>query len=196
MSTAKQDILDSIRRNTEFKEPFPDLKNFKGITYEDKVEQFRQILVTVGGAVVDWPEGKTLGEMLKENFPEATRYVSDEPIEGIETYNPDSVEAPGDMNGTDVAILYSNIGVCENGACWINQEDHYRAQFFISENLAIILDRKDLVNNMHEAYRKVAEINPKSVFSTFISGPSKTADIEQALVMGAHGARGVKIFLK
>ena len=34
---------------------------------------------------------------------------------------------------------------------------------------------------MHEAYARI-EMDPKYNFGTFISGPSKTADIEQALV--------------
>jgi L-lactate dehydrogenase complex protein LldG len=47
---------------------------------------------------------------------------------------------------------------------------------------------------MHEAYARI-EMDPKYNFGTFISGPSKTADIEQALVMGAQAARGVTVVL-
>ena len=47
---------------------------------------------------------------------------------------------------------------------------------------------------MHEAYRRI-EMDPRYNFGTFISGPSKTADIEQALVMGAQAARGVTVLV-
>ena len=46
---------------------------------------------------------------------------------------------------------------------------------------------------MHEAYRLI-EMNDYG-YGTFISGPSKTADIAQALVMGAQAARGVTVIL-
>ncbi|MNW08326.1 Lactate utilization protein C [compost metagenome] len=46
---------------------------------------------------------------------------------------------------------------------------------------------------MHEAYQKIAD----SVygFGTFIAGPSKTADIEQSLVLGAHGPKNMTVFI-
>ena len=56
-----------------------------------------------------------------------------------------------------------------------------------------MLDRNRLVSNMHQAYEQIK--NEKYEFGTFISGPSKTADIEQALVMGAHGAKDVLVIL-
>ena len=63
---------------------------------------------------------------------------------------------------------------------------------FISECLVIILDRKDIVGNMHQAYEKIT--NPG--YGCFISGPSKTADIAQALVMGAQAARSVLVLIR
>jgi L-lactate dehydrogenase complex protein LldG len=44
---------------------------------------------------------------------------------------------------------------------------------------------------MHAAYEELGKV--KSSFGLFLSGPSKTADIEQSLVIGAHGARSLTV---
>ena len=44
----------------------------------------------------------------------------------------------------------------------------------------------DLVANMHEVYLRIGKIG--TGFGLFLAGPSKTADIEQCLVIGARGA--------
>ena len=55
------------------------------------------------------------------------------------------------------------------------------------------LDKKDIVATMHHAYKKI-DIEREG-FGIFIAGPSKTADIEQSLVIGAHGARTATIYV-
>jgi L-lactate dehydrogenase complex protein LldG len=75
-----------------------------------------------------------------------------------------------------------------------------RVAYFLSQHVALIVPRERIVNNMHEAYgwiaRQAGERGPfdKPRWGTFMSGPSKTADIEQALVIGAHGARSLNVF--
>jgi len=63
--------------------------------------------------------------------------------------------------------------------------------FFLPQHLSIVLPSSQIVHNMHEAYAKAEP--QKHAFSGFISGPSKTADIEQSLVIGAHGARSLTV---
>ena len=104
------------------------------------------------------------------------------------------LEDPRELNGTDVGVIRGDFGILENGMVWINQRTRYKALFFISEALVILLDRNRLVNNMHEAYKQPAFDD--FGYGCFISGPSKTADIEQALVIGAHGARAVTVILE
>ena len=113
---------------------------------------------------------------------------------GIEAdLNPDTIASAADLNGTDVGIIQGEVGVAENGCIWIPQTMKERAVCFISEELVILLSKSNVVNNMHEAYKRIKMTNYG--YGVFISGPSKTADIEQALVMGAQAARGVTVIL-
>ena len=98
------------------------------------------------------------------------------------------------MNNTDLAIVEGCFGVAENGAVWITQQVKHKALYFISTGLVILTNKEDLVNNMHEAYKRVEGTDYKYGF--FVSGPSKTADIEQALVFGAHGPMNVLVILR
>ncbi|MFC2580353.1 MAG: lactate utilization protein C, partial [Bacteroidota bacterium] len=97
-------------------------------------------------------------------------------------------------NGTDLVICRGIFGVCENAAVYFEQEYLQRSIYFISESLLILLPKDQLVDTMHDAYRRIPN-EPPGEFRGFISGPSKTADIEQALVMGAHGSRQTTVLL-
>ena len=110
------------------------------------------------------------------------------------TIRPDTLAEAQELDGTDVAVVEGAFGVAENGAVWIPQNVKHKALYFIAEALVIVLDRHSLVHNMQEAYEFLA--GQTYPFGTFISGPSKTADIEQALVMGAHGACTCLVILK
>ena len=94
--------------------------------------------------------------------------------------NLDSVHS-GYRSPDDVAVVSGTVGVAENGGVWIPQTMKEKAVCFICEHLVILLPRDAIVNNMHEAYKRIAFND----YGTFISGPSKTADIAQVLVMGA-----------
>jgi L-lactate dehydrogenase complex protein LldG len=101
---------------------------------------------------------------------------------------------PHELEALGLAILDGQFGVAENGAIWL--EDHnlgLRALPFITEHLVIILDKTTLVETMHQGYNRIG--HAKSGFGLFIAGPSKTADIEQSLVIGAHGAKSLRVVL-
>ena len=131
-----------------------------------------------------------IASIVRRTYPEARRIASNLPeAASCATFNPDELEDPRDLAGTDVAIVRGAFGVVENGAVWIPRAFRHKAMLFIPEALVILLDRKQIVCNMHEAYAR--EDFDTYDFGSFIAGPSKTADIEQALVIGAHGARDV-----
>jgi L-lactate dehydrogenase complex protein LldG len=101
-------------------------------------------------------------------------------------------EDPHLLNDLNLAIIHGQFGVAENGAIWLEDEDlGLRAFPFITEHLVIVLQENSLVSNMHAAYQKIGD--QQSGFGLFLAGPSKTADIEQSLVIGAHGAKSLRV---
>ncbi len=189
----KEDLFAKLRANTHEQFDMPDM-NILGIQYDDTLKQFIEMTKTVGAHVIEAKEGEDLNDLVRKAYPEAKVFASNLPEITIADKNPDTVDEARNLNGTDVGIVRGEIGVAENGCIWIPQTMKEKAILFISEYLVIFLDKKNVVNNMHEAYARI-EMNPKYNFGTFISGPSKTADIEQALVMGAQAARGVTVVL-
>jgi L-lactate dehydrogenase complex protein LldG len=113
-----------------------------------------------------------------------------EGIEGITTLHPDFYE------GTEVAIIEGLIGVAENGALWVTENElgNVRVLPFIAQHLVMVISEKNIVGTMHEAY-KILGLPTTAGFGVFIAGPSKTADIEQSLVIGAQGARSLLVIL-
>ena len=188
----KEDFLNKLRQNTHAQYDMPAM-DIKGIEYEDTLKQFIEMTKSVGGHVItDASAGSDLNALVCRAYPDARVFASnleEITMEGlkanagngaaaVELRNPDTVAEANDLNGTDVAIVRGTVGVAENGCIWIPQT----------------MKEKNVVNNMHGAYASI-EMDPRYNFGTFISGPSKTADIEQALVIGAQAARGVTVVL-
>ena len=190
----KEDLLAKIRANIHTTYDMPSFDDMKGVQYADPLKQFVEMSKTVGGKVVELEKGQDINEVIKNCYPDAKVIASNLPEATIANRNPDTVAEANDLNGTDVGVVRGVFGVAENGCIWIPQTMKQKAVCFISEYLVILLDRKQIVNNMHEAYQRV-EFNSYG-YGCFISGPSKTADIAQALVMGAQAARGVTVVLE
>jgi L-lactate dehydrogenase complex protein LldG len=189
----KEDILSRYRANIKQQFDMPSLDDIKGITYPDPLVQFISISEGVGGKVVEQEPGKDINDLIRELYPEAKEIASNLPEITIATRNPDTIGSPQALNNTDVGVIRGMFGVAENGCIWIPQQMVEKAVCFISENLVILLKKSEIVNNMHEAYKRI-EFNDYG-YGTFISGPSKTADIAQVLVMGAQAARSATIVL-
>ncbi len=189
----KEDILSKYRKNIRQKFDMPRLDDIDGITYPDPLEQFISMTKSVGGKVVELKPGQDLNVLIKELYPDAKEIASNLPEVTIATRNPDTIGSPQALNGTDVGVIRGVFGVAENACVWIPQTMEEKAVCFISENLIILLKKTEIVNNMHEAYKRIS-FNDYG-YGTFISGPSKTADIAQVLVMGAQAARSATVVL-
>ena len=130
-----------------------------------------------------------------ESYVQARKIVSLIPGVGKFTFDLSGVNDLHQLEGLDIAIIPGELAVAENGAVWIpgGSLGPHRAIFVVTQHLVLVVSGSPIVNNMHEAYQRIRLERPS--FGIFISGPSKTADIEPALIIGAHGARSCTLFL-
>ena len=199
MTSAKQTILSAIRQHQLAEAPLPSLDQ-EWITFADPRQQFSAVLESVGGRAVFVPNLAAINAELSAipAWKEARKIVA--AVEGIESTSTQQqvdlqqIDDPHVTEDIDFAILPGEFAVAENGAVWITDSTvNQRAIYFITQHLALVVRADQVVHNMHEAYRRLSFDVAR--FGAFISGPSKTADIEQSLVIGAHGPRSMTVFL-
>jgi L-lactate dehydrogenase complex protein LldG len=201
--TSRDAILDSLRRNRPAPAELPVLDE-RWTPYADPRAKFMGMVEAVGGKAIISKDVAELNEQLRK-LPQiggAKKIAS--LITGIGDSNVDvaAAESPHALAEVDVAILPGEFGVVENGAIWVT--DHnlpQRVLYFLCQHLVLVVRAGAIVDNMHAAYARIESAengrppfdNP--LFGVFISGPSKTADIEQQLVVGAHGPRSLTVCL-
>jgi len=200
MTTSKNDILNKLRSQSVPQTELPDLQSIElssqWIRYDDPAEQFADTLSGVGGLCFHVKNVEEVNQRLTEiaAYQEASQICSQ--IEGCGQANVSIPEItdPHDFEDIDFAILPGKFAVAENGAVWIaNDGGPARTLYFLSQHVALVVPASEVVHHMHQAYQKLGFA--ENGFGTFMSGPSKTADIEQSLVIGAHGARSLTVFL-
>ena len=166
---------------------------------EQLASKFISVLEAIGGSAYIVSSFDRIAHILQEEHTDARRIVSGCPELASLAETATHYDDPHTLENIDLAILRAHFGVAENGSCWITEDRMIeRALPFIAQHLALIIYKKDIVANMHEAYERIANAEKDGAaygFATFIAGPSKTADIEQSLVLGAHGPRSMTVFL-
>lgn len=220
--SSRDNILNTVKNNQPPLRELPDLPGAQGAdanlpgepgpggdlpSANDDVADlsgaFTTMVESIGGTAYLVSGFDRIATILREQHPDAKRIISGCPElaaqpPGLgESWVPNA--DPHTLENVDLAILRAHFGVAENGACWITEDRMMeRVLPFITQHLALVLRRSEIVANMHEAYERIALLEaaaPGYGFATFIAGPSKTADIEQSLVLGAHGPRSLTVFL-
>lgn len=191
--SSREKILTTIKNNQPAFTPLPVIENFVQ-PFTDVVEKYKTVLQSIGGTVNEVSDVNAIIEILKVQFKDAQRIISVANMfsDYAEIYT--QYDDPHKLDNVDVAIIKAHFGVAENGSVWVTEElMHERVLPFICLHLVAIIDKENIVATMHDAYDKIA--GAQFGFGTFIAGPSKTADIEQSLVLGAHGPKTMTVFI-
>ncbi|WP_010588269.1 LutC/YkgG family protein [Schlesneria paludicola] len=193
--SARERILASVRQHLP---QSSDLPGFDGpwITYPDPFAQFASVLEMIGGRAIRVAHEADITHELNSlpQFTSAKLTLSLVPAALTGTTSMEAINDPHELADIDFAILPGEVAVAENAAVWVNElKVRHRVIYFLCQHLALVVPASQLVNNMHEAYERITVT--ASPFGGFIAGPSKTADIEQSLVIGAHGPRSMTVFI-
>ena len=189
MSEHRQRVLAAIRQNKPTPTALPVIPDFAAPA--DRLASFREALEVTHTRVVQ-PGDVRL--WLREHYGTQAQLCSRVPeIKG--DIDAEAVTHPKDLAHVEVAILRAAVGVAENGAMWVSESAcGQRVLPFIAQHLVLLLDKSRIVPHMHAGYAAI-QIDTDG-FGVWIAGPSKTADIEQSLVIGAHGPRSLVVVLE
>ncbi|MEQ8880308.1 MAG: LUD domain-containing protein [Cyclobacteriaceae bacterium] len=182
---SRQNILDRIKKNRPSRSKEADLTTFFPADKTDLVLKFRDNLKRNKGHYMELDSPGELGDLLNEQIDGTSFIDFTNTVQGSEEiWKTDDLQ---NFNSIKVFIAQGSLGVAENGAIWINDEDlkYKRILPFIVEKSIFLLKKDLIVASMHDAYQKLGKFS--TGFGVFIAGPSKTGDIEQNLVIGAHG---------
>ncbi|GEO06099.1 hypothetical protein AAE02nite_37630 [Adhaeribacter aerolatus] len=192
--TSREKILSQVRQNKPVAVPLPENISFATVTAPERLPAFVKSFTGAGGVVGIVSDLASIGRELQVLFDKPERVMNTLPAIGY-GLAPDEAIAQGHvLANLEVAVVLGSLGVAENGAIWVSAENiPTRVLPFICEHLVLVLPQSQIVGTMHEAYAVLPKSFPD--YGVFIAGPSRTADIEQSLVIGAHGPKRAHVFI-
>lgn len=191
--TSRDRILQRIKENQSGIETTYDDINVGPDDQGSVADKFMNTLINIGGSALIIDQLSKINTYISNTFPLVKNIVSAFPeISSSPVY--DTQSGPHALATIEIAILQGSFGVAENGAVWLTETNMLdRALPFICENLMLVIKQSSIISTMHDAYNRIADASYG--YGSFIAGPSKTADIEQSLVLGAHGPKTLMVFI-
>lgn len=203
MKSARQEILDKLKNAVH---EVPEKPDFDAPVYhpiEKPLElAFKENLEKVNGSVHLFSSEKELFEELKnfllpydkesilchEEEISATLKKSNIPFSS-ENQLPENIQ---------VGITGCEFLIAHTGSVMVSSAQKGGRQLFVYPPVHVIIATKSqVVDYLEQAYsgiqKKYASNFPSQV--TIITGPSRTADIEKTLILGAHGPRELHVFI-
>lgn len=194
MQMDRNEIIERIKANKPELVHFelPDMQIFAEAA--DLAAEFTAQVEASGGKLISCGHSE-IGYHLNSLYPDAvTRCSMSTDFQPADNLDIATVKEARSLENLDLLVLEGAFGVAENGAVWLSDQLLVKRLLpFITKNLALVVENSALVGNMHDAYAKIGPYSEG--YGVFVAGPSKTADIEQSLVIGAQGPLSLTVFL-
>lgn len=153
MMSSREAILQKIKQNQP-KEVnlLPDLEALKE-TNLDVLEQYKTVLKSIGGDFVEVSNHDEVVTFVKEHFDTTKRILTTLPELSEIAALDWTTDDPHSLQNAELILVKAHFGVSENSALWITDDVMgQRVSTFIPQYLAIIVNKKDIVAKMHQAY--------------------------------------------
>lgn len=163
---------------------------------------FREEAERVQASVAVVPRAAATTEIaryLRDNNLPATLRMGDDPrLQALDWSSTSLTISHGPSEGDDLnAVSHAFAGIAETGTLTLAAgADNPTTLNFLPDNHIVVLAADDIVGDMESAIARVREKFGKGVMPralNFITGPSRSGDIEQKLLLGAHGPRRLHI---
>ncbi len=113
------------------------------------------------------------------------------------TWNPGLDIGYGKSDGDDlVSVTPAFCAIAESGSVvLLSSPDSPTSLNYLPDVHFVIVEVSQLVSHIEDAWTKLRQLNAVPRAVNVITGPSKTADVEQTLQIGAHGPRQLRVIL-
>ncbi len=203
MKSAREEILEKLRNAKTLEPEKPDFESPIYHPIEEPLDiTFKKTLESVNGVVHLYSSKENLYDGLKnflhsfdpENVSCFEKVIQQE-LENFEIHFSKSSEMPESI---EAGITSCEFLIAHTGSVMVSSAQEGGRRMFVYPPVHIVIaKREQLVDYLDAAYlgiqNKYGSNFPSQI--TLITGPSRTADIEKTLVMGAHGPRELHVFI-
>jgi L-lactate dehydrogenase complex protein LldG len=191
--TSREIILEAVLKNQPPTTLLPDISMFRG-DKQDTVQKYTDVFKSIGGCTFLVADIAAVKDLIREHFDVTKRIITTLPELSDTAELLSTTVDPHTFQDVELAVIKAHFSVAENGAVWLTEDlMGQRILPYICQHLAVVVRGESIVPTLHEAYDQIG--TGDYGFGGFIGGPSKTADIEQALVLGAHGPLTMTVFI-
>lgn len=101
------------------------------------------------------------------------------------------------VEATDLSVLTVGCyGIAETGSVvMLSSHDTPAEANFLPDNFICVVRGKDIVAHVEEVWEHLRQTTNMPAVVNLISGPSRTADVEQTIQLGAHGPRRMHVIM-